>query len=127
MKFSQLIDQKLMLLEQDAPQQPDAAMPANPNAPPVPAAGEAPPADQVDDIGAQANEQVQSNIKLCADIINALVVFVRGKFADFINATPGLGDQLRELERQTTVTDITKADPKLLQSIVTAVDSIKSL
>ena len=116
-----------MLLEQDAPQQSDAAMPADPNAPPVPAAGEAPPADQVDDIGAQANEQVQSNIKLCADIINALVVFVRGKFTDYINATPGLGDQLRELERQTTVTDITKADPKLLQSIVTAVDSIKSL
>lgn len=128
MKFLETIQQKLMLLEQDAPQQqqPDAAMPADPNAPPVPDAGQA-PTEEVDEIGAQANEQVQSNIKMCADIVNALVVFVRGKFADSIDATPGLGDQLRELERQTTVTDITKADPKLLQSIVTAVESIKSL
>lgn len=123
MKFLDAIQQKLVMLEQEQ----DAAMPADSNAPQVPAAGAAPQAADVDAIGAQANEQIQSNIKMCSDIVNALVVFVRGKFADAIDATPGLGDQLRDLERQTTVTDITKANPKLLQNILTVVSSIKSL
>jgi hypothetical protein len=120
MKFLDAIEKKLMFLEQDA------AMPADPNAPQVPSPDQA-AADQVDKIGNAANEQVQSNVKLCADIINALVVFVRGKFADEINATPGLSDQLRELERQTTITDVTKADLKLLQAVVNAVEGIKGL
>lgn len=56
MKFLQAIQSKLVLLEQDAPPA-DAAMPADPNAAPA-AAVQAAPAE-VDQIGADANQQVQ--------------------------------------------------------------------
>jgi hypothetical protein len=56
MKFLQAIQSKLVLLEQDAPPA-DAAMPADPNAAPA-AAAQAAPAE-VDQIGADANQQVQ--------------------------------------------------------------------
>lgn len=107
-----------MLLEQDQPA--DAAMPPAP-APDVQQAA------QVDQLGQQTNEQLQQGIKTCADIINALVVFVNGKFSDQIDTVPGLGDQLRELEKTSAVTDVDRADLKLLQSLLTAVDGIKTL
>lgn len=133
MKFLEAINKKLKLLEagditapvdpnvsQGSPQ--DAAMPgsAPQGAPETPATPE-----QVDDMGENLQDQTNSTIKMCSDIINALVVFVRGKFADQIAATPGLSDQLQDLERTTTVTDVSKIDPKLLQSILTKVDEVK--
>ena len=56
MKFLQAIQSKLVLLEQDAPLA-DAAMPADPNAAPATATQAAPA--EVDQIGADANQQVQ--------------------------------------------------------------------
>jgi hypothetical protein len=56
MKFLQAVQNKLMLLEQDAPPA-DAAMPADPNAAPTPAAPATP--SEVDQIGSDANQQVQ--------------------------------------------------------------------
>lgn len=56
MKFLQAIQSKLVLLEQDAPSA-DAAMPADPNAAPATATQAAPA--EVDQIGADANQQVQ--------------------------------------------------------------------
>ena len=56
MKFLQAIQSKLVLLEQDAPPA-DAAMPADPNAAPATATQAAPA--EVDQIGADANQQVQ--------------------------------------------------------------------
>lgn len=119
MKFTDLINKKLMLLEQDQPV--DAAMPA------APSNMGSPESAAVDKIGMQSTEQVQQNIKTCADVINALVVFMNGKFSDQIDATPGLNDQLRELERKSTVTNIDQVNQKLLQDLLTAVDSIKSI
>ena len=116
MKFTDLINKKLMLLEQDQPV--DAAMPAT---------GAAPEATAVDEIGANANEQVQQSIKTCADVINALVVFVNGKFSDQIDAVPGLNEQFRELEKKSTVTNVDQVNQKLLQDLLAAVDNIKSI
>lgn len=135
MKFLEAINRKLKLLEAGditAPdpnaqtdQPPDAAMPgtAPQNAPEQPQATP----DQVDEMGENLQDQTNSTIKACSDIVNALVVFMRGKFADQIAATPGLGDQLQDLERSTTVTDVSKIDPKLLQSILTKVNEVKGL
>ena len=73
MKFLQAIQSKLVMLEQDAPPA-DAAMPADPNAIPAAAAAAAPA--EVDQIGADANQQVQ---EFAADITtmmkNLLSVF----------------------------------------------------
>lgn len=126
MKFFEAVATKLKLLEAGditAPvggtQAPvDAAMPnIAPDAAPTPEA--------VDDMGANLQAQTNSTIKMCTDIINALVVFMRGKFADQVSATPGLGDQLQDLEQLTTVTDVEKVDPKLLQSILSKVSEVK--
>lgn len=134
MKFLEAIQRKLHLIEAGditAPdpnaaqgQPPDAAMPgsAPQETPQTPATPE-----QVDDMGENLQDQTNSTIKTCSDIINALVVFVRGKFADQIAAAPGLSDQLQDLERATTVTDVSKVDPKLLQSILTKVNEVKGL
>lgn len=131
MKFLEAIEAKLKLLEAgditaQPPEQPgDAAMPGS--APDE--STQQPPAtpDQVDEMGENLQDQTNSTIKMCADIVNALVVFVRGKFADQIAATPGLSDQLQDLERTTTVTDVSKIDPKLLQGVLTKVGEIKGL
>lgn len=125
MKFLEAIEHKLMMLEQgDTP--PDAAMPQDPGAtsPPAPTT---PVVQQNDTSGDVMQEQVSQNIKLCADAINALVVFVRGKFADAISATPGLEDQFRKLEEVSTVTDVSSAQLPLLKNIVTLITSIKSV
>lgn len=133
MQFLEAIERKLKLLEAG-----DITAPADPNAQPPDAAmpgsapqgaPEQPPAtpDQVDDMGENLQDQTNSTIKTCSDIVNALVVFMRGKFADQIAATPGLNDQLMELERITTVTDVEKINPKLLQSILTKVSDVKGL
>jgi hypothetical protein len=135
MKFLEAIEKKFKLLEAgdittpadpNAQQgsSPDAAMPGS-----APQGAPEPPAtpDQVDDMGENLQDQTNSTIKMCSDIVNALVVFMRGKFADQIAATPGLSDQLQYLERATTVTDVAKIDPKLLQSILTKVNEVKGL
>ena len=128
MKFLEAIDRKLMMLEQGE-MPPDAAMPQSPDAAPAPTPGTAtaPSPQQTDDEGGALQEQVSENIKLCADAINALVVFVRGKFADSIATTPGLDDQFKKLEDATRVTDVSKAQLPLLNNIVTLVTNIKGI
>lgn len=106
---------------------PDAAMPQSPDATPAPTPGTAPSPQQTDDSGDAMQEQVSENIKLCADAINALVVFVRGKFADTIAATPGLDDQFKKLEDASRVTDVSTAQLPLLNNIVTLVTNIKGI
>lgn len=129
MKFFEAIERKLKLLEAGditadagAQQPPDAAMPGS--APQGAQPSQSTP-EQVDDMGENLQAQTHNTIKMCSDIVNALVVFVRGKFADQVAATPGLSDQLQDLERLTTVTDVERIDPKLLQSILTKVSEIK--
>ena len=126
MKFLEAIDRKLMMLEQgELP--PDAAMPQTPDAALAPTPGTAPSPQQTDASGDAMQEQVSENIKLCADAINALVVFVRGKFADDIASTPGLDDQFKKLEDASRVTDVSTAQLPLLNSIVTLVTNIKGI
>jgi len=130
MKFLEAVQQKLRLLEAgditapvDTNQPPDAAMPGSaPQGAPPPAPATP---NEVDDMGENLKDQINSNIKASSDIVNALVVFMRGKFADQIAATPGLSDQLLDLERATTVTDVSNIDPKLLQTILNKVNDIK--
>ena len=126
MKFLEAIDRKLMMLEQgEVP--PDAAMPQSPDATPAPTPVSVPTPQQTDDSGDAMQEQVSANIKLCADAINALVVFVRGKFSDTITATPGLDDQFKKLEDASRVTDVSTAQLPLLNNIVTLVTNIKGI
>lgn len=106
---------------------PDAAMPQTPNAALAPTPNAAPSPQQNDDTGDAMQEQVSENIKLCADAINALVVFVRGKFADKIATIPGLEDQFKKLEDSSRVTDVSTAQLPLLNNIVALVTNIKGI
>lgn len=115
MKFLHLIEKQLALIEAD--QTADAAMPVDDTI----------TASDVDNIAAQSQDQIQQNVKVCADTINGLIVFVRGKFADQIDATPGLNDQLKAIEEASAVTDISKANIDLLKFLYDKVGEVKGL
>lgn len=135
MKFLESIQQRLQLLEQEAaPNKQDAAMPSpsNPNdqeQPPTPAQ-----ADAVDEIGDNANDQVQENIKLCADIIHQLTVWVSGKFNELIPAIdPQIAGtfqdsvkQLNDIEKAAVVTNLQACTPELLQRLNNLISNLPS-
>jgi hypothetical protein len=82
MKFLQAIQSKLMLLEQDAPPA-DAAMPADPNAAAAPAPATP---SEVDQIGSDANQQVQEFASDMTIMMKNLLGVFSAKFREQLTA-----------------------------------------
>lgn len=135
MKFLERINERfsqLQLEQVPAPSKADGALPSPPDSntseqPPTPEV-----ADEVDSIGDAANEQIQENIKLCADVIHALSVWVTGKFNEIApavdrNLGTALQDsikQLQDLERAAVVTSPANCTPELLGRLANLVKNL---
>ena len=106
MKFLQTIQNKLTLLEQDAPPA-DAAMPADPNAAPAPAAPApaAAPGD-IDQLKRDFDEQLNSKY---IPSIKALAKFISDKFATEVEADSTLKQQITNIINAKNIVDAYQA------------------
>jgi hypothetical protein len=116
MKFLQAIQSKLMLLEQDAPPA-DAAMPADPNAAAAAAPTPATPAE-VDQIGADANQQVQEFAADMTIMMKNLLSVFSVKFREQLTADDtSMQAFAMQINRLKSALDAASKDVKLLKDV----------
>lgn len=107
MKFLQAIQNKLVLLEQDAPPA-DAAMPADPNAAPAASVTTTPatsPGD-IDQLKRQFDEQLNNKY---IPSIKALAKYISDRFATEVEADSTLKQQLTNIANAKSVSDTYQA------------------
>lgn len=105
MKFLQTIQNKLTLLEQDAPPA-DAAMPADPNAAPAPATPAAAAPGDIDQLKRDFDEQLNSKY---IPSIKALAKYISDKFATEVESDSTLKQQITNIINAKNIADVYQA------------------